>query len=74
LNVALLDAAWESCKIVERDATRAGLLGQVENRQQARSVQPIDLESLSDDEIADLRRRTLREYSKQQRRGAGILQ
>jgi hypothetical protein len=39
LNVALLDAAWESCKIAERDATRAGLLGQVENRQQARSAQ-----------------------------------
>lgn len=67
LTVALLDAGFETLKLHERDATRSGLLSQVRNSQSEQPT-PAAFDEMSDEQIADLKRRTLREYAKQFRR------
>jgi hypothetical protein len=41
VTVALLDAAWEECKRVERDATRSALFNQTESEPDSPSVMPL---------------------------------
>jgi hypothetical protein len=74
VTVALLDAAWEECKQAERDATRSGLLSQID----ATEAGPVEdafasLDRLDDAGIDDLYHRTLREYARAAKRPYGII-
>jgi hypothetical protein len=65
LTMALLNAGWEACKQAEKDYTRSAVL-QVNHP--ATEQQQLDFDSLSDEQIADLRTRTLRLHAQQIRR------
>lgn len=70
MTLALLDAAWESCKRHEQDVARGAILGQLETR----AAEPQqDLDALTDQQIDSLYRSTLRQIA-QDSRGAGIYQ
>jgi hypothetical protein len=73
VTVALLDAAWEECKRVERDATRSALFGQTENEPTPRVNDTPNLDRLDDAGIDDLYHRTLREYAQVVKRQSGVL-
>ena len=62
VTVALLDAAWEECKRVERDATRSALFNQVGNEtEETIEDSSASLDRMDDAGIADLYHRTLRQ-------------
>jgi hypothetical protein len=73
VTVALLDAAWEECKRVERDATRSALFNQTENEGNLRSEDPSAFDRLDDEGIANLYHRTLRQYAQNVKRQSGVL-
>jgi hypothetical protein len=73
VTVALLDAAWEECKRVERDATRSALFNQTESEGNPRSDDPSAFDRLDDAGIADLYHRTLRQYAQNVKRQSGVL-
>lgn len=73
VTVALLDAAWEECKRVERDATRSALFSQAENEPAPRANDTSSLDRLDDAGIDDLYHRTLREYAQAVKRQSGVL-
>ena len=73
VTVGLLDAAWDECKCVERDATRSSLLRQTEHNGNSRSGDDaFTFERLDDAGIADLYHRTLREYAQSAKRQSGL--
>ncbi len=73
VTVALLDAAWEECKRVEKDATRSALFNQVGNEtEESIESTSASLDRLDDASIDDLFHRTLRQYAKNAKR-SGIL-
>ena len=73
VTVALLDAAWEECKRVERDATRSALFNQTESEGNPRSDDPSAFDRVDDAGIADLYHRTLRQYAQNVKRQSGVL-
>lgn len=72
ITVALLDAAWEECKRVEKDSMRSALFNHVGNE----AVEPIEssssLDRMDDAGIDDLYHRTLREYARTVKRQYGL--
>ncbi|MGD1082492.1 MAG: hypothetical protein ABR881_29600 [Candidatus Sulfotelmatobacter sp.] len=74
VTVALLDAAWEECKCVEKEATRSALLNQVGNEtEETIESTSASFERLDDASIDDLYHRTLREYARTAKRQSGVL-
>jgi hypothetical protein len=73
VTVALLDAAWEECKRVERDTTRSALFNQTEKEPAQRTNDTSSLDRLDDAGIDDLYHRTLREYAQAVKRQSGVL-
>lgn len=73
VTVALLDAAWEECKRLERDATRSALFNQVEHDTSVPGEDPSAFDRLDDEGIVDLYHRTLREYAQTVKRQSGVL-
>jgi len=74
VTVALLDAAWNECKLVERDSMRSALFNQVASDTEQLSEGPsISLDRLDDAGIDDLYHRTLREYARTVKRQSGLL-
>ena len=74
VTVALLDAAWEECKLAERDAMRSGLFNQVGNEAVERIEGPLpSLDRMDDAGIDDLYHRTLREFARTVKRQSGVL-
>jgi hypothetical protein len=74
VTIALLDAAWEECKRVERDSMRSALF----NHAGSEAVEPIDnstssLDRLDDAGISDLYHRTLTQYAQTVKRQSGVL-
>jgi hypothetical protein len=72
VTVALLDAAWDDCKRVERDATRSALFNQV-GTEPEHTIQDSSLDRLDDAGIDDLYHRTLREYARTVKRQSSVL-
>jgi hypothetical protein len=73
VTVALLDAAWEECKRVEKDVMRSALLDPVGTETEEIIAGPSSLDCLDDGRIDDLYHRTLREYARTAKRQAGLL-
>ncbi len=73
VTVALLDAAWEECKRLEKDATRSALFDQVGNQAAHEIEGPASLDRLDDAGIDNLYHRTLREYARTVKRQPGML-
>jgi hypothetical protein len=73
VTVALLDAAFEECKQVERDATRSALFNQTEKESAPHANDTSNLDRLDDAGIDDLYHRTLREYVRAVKRQSGVL-
>jgi len=74
VTVALLDAAWEECKLVEKDSMRSALLNHVGNEAVERIEDPLpSLDRMDDAGIDDLYHRTLREYARTVKRQSGVL-
>lgn len=74
VTVALLDAAWEECKRVEKEATRSALFSQVGNEaEETIAGSSPSLDRLDDAGIDDLYHRTLREYARTAKRQSGVL-
>lgn len=71
----LFDSAWAACQATEKDSSRSSaLFGRVQEADEAEE-EP-DFDSLSDDEIARLTGRALKEHARQAiaaRRGTGVL-
>ena len=73
VTVALLDAAWEECKRVEKDATRSALFNPIGNEtEETIEDSSASLDRMDDAGIADLYHRTLRQYAQNVKR-SGIL-
>jgi hypothetical protein len=72
VTVALLDAAWEECKRVEKGLSRSALFDQVGNAPEA-VEDPPSLDRLDDQRIDDLYHQTLREYARTAKRQSGML-
>lgn len=74
LTVGLLDAAFDECKSVEKDATRSALFNQVGNdTEETIEGSSLTLDRMDDAGINDLYHRTLREYARNVRRQCGVL-
>jgi hypothetical protein len=74
VTIALLDAAWEECKRVEKDSMRSAVFGQVNNEIEEPIQAPsVSLDRLDDAGIDDLYHRTLREYARTVKRQSGLL-
>jgi hypothetical protein len=74
VTVALLDAAWEECKLTEKDSMRSALFSQVNNEIEETIQAPsVSLDRLDDAGIDDLYHRTLREYARTVKRQSGVL-
>jgi hypothetical protein len=74
VTVALLDAAWEQCKRVERDDMRSALLNPVrDENEQTLEGSATSLDRLDDEGIDDLYHRTLKEYARTVKRQTGVL-
>jgi hypothetical protein len=73
VTVSLLDAAFEECKRVEKDATRSALFTPTENVRSLRTNDVSNLDRLDDAGIDDLFHRTLREYAQAVKRQSGVL-
>jgi hypothetical protein len=74
MTIALLDAAWEACKEAEKDASRSALFHP--QLSEAGQGGEADLDELSDEEINNLTKRTLRAHAQQvldQRHRFGVL-
>jgi hypothetical protein len=64
LNLEQLRAAWEAWKMQQ---ARSGM-SLLPRQQSIPEPKEIDLESLSDEAISELKEKTIREYARQQRR------
>ena len=74
ITVALLDAAWEECKRVERDDMRSVLLNPVRNEnEQTLEGSSASLDRPDDAGIANLYHKTLKEYARTVKRQSGLL-
>jgi hypothetical protein len=74
VTVALLDAAWEECKVAERDVMRSSLIRQVSNeRAETPAASPSSLDRLDDVGIDNLYHSTLREYARSVKRQHGVI-
>ena len=74
VTVALLDAAWEECKRVEKDVMRSVLLTPAGTESKETIAGPsTSLDRLDDEHIDDLYHRTLREYAREVKRQPGML-
>jgi hypothetical protein len=73
VTVGLLDAAWEECKRVEKDATRSALFNQTEDERSPRTNDASGLDTLDDAAIDNLYHKTLREYAHDVKRQSGVL-
>jgi hypothetical protein len=74
VTVALLDAAWEECKRVERDAMRSSLSDHVGNDVVETVEGPLpSLDRMDHAAIDDLHHRTLREYARTVKRQSCVL-
>ena len=74
VTISLLDAAWDECKRVEKEATRSALFEQVDNdAEETISGSSPSLDRLDDAGIDDLYHRTLREYARTAKRQSGVL-
>jgi hypothetical protein len=72
ITVALLDAAWDECKRVERDAMRSGFLSQVSN-ETVEAPLTASLDRMDDAGIDALYHKTLKEYARTVKRQTGVL-
>jgi hypothetical protein len=73
VTVGLLDAAWEECKRVERDATRSALFTQTDTERRSPDNDAPSLDRLDDAAIDNLYHKTLREYAQDVKRQSGLL-
>jgi hypothetical protein len=73
VTVGLLDAAWEECKRVEKDATRSALFNQPEDERSPRTNDASSLDTLDDAAIDNLYHKALRKYSQDVKRQSGLL-
>jgi hypothetical protein len=74
VTIALLDAAWEECKRVEKDLSRSTLLNSIGSETDETISQPsASLDRMDDKGIDDLYHRTLREYARTVKRQSGVL-
>jgi hypothetical protein len=74
ITVALLDAAWDECKRVERDEMRSSLFNHAGNEVVETVEGPLSsLDRLDNAAIDDLYHRTLREYARTVKRQSGVL-
>jgi len=72
VTVALLDAGWDECKRLERDAMRSGFLNQISD-ETVEAPLAASLDRMDDAGIDALYHKTLREYARTVKRQTGVL-